>query len=122
MTRSELIQRLSQACPSLSPETVTTAVKLLLARMTQSLALGQRIEIRGFGSFSVHTRPPHLSRNPKTGQAVAVPTTHVPHFKPGKGLRERVMAQYAPTRQGRTAGATTKAGATRARATGQPKR
>jgi integration host factor subunit beta len=105
MTRSELIQRLSLACPSLPPEKVTSAVKMLLALMTQTMASGQRIEIRGFGSFSVRARPPRLRRNPKTGQAVAVSATHVPHFKPGKALRERVMAQYAPKRRGRTAGA-----------------
>jgi len=58
--------------------------------MSQALASGDRIEIRGFGSFSLHFRPPRLGRNPKTGEAVALAGKHVPHFKPGKELRERV--------------------------------
>ena len=66
------------------------AVKSLLEMMGASLVDGERIEIRGFGSFSLHYRPPRLGRNPKTGDSVALPGKHVPHFKPGKELRERV--------------------------------
>ena len=66
------------------------AVKSLLEQMSQALATGQRIEIRGFGSFSLHYRPPRVGRNPKTGDAVVLSAKHVPHFKPGKELRERV--------------------------------
>ncbi|MDX1549100.1 MAG: integration host factor subunit beta, partial [Lysobacter spongiicola] len=66
------------------------AVKSLLEMMGGSLAEGERIEVRGFGSFSLHYRPPRLGRNPKTGESVALPGKHVPHFKPGKELRERV--------------------------------
>ena len=66
------------------------AVKHLLDLMSDSLAKGQRIEIRGFGSFSLHFRPPRIGRNPKTGEAVALSGKYVPHFKPGKDLRERV--------------------------------
>lgn len=69
---------------------VELAVKHLLELMSSSLASGQRIEIRGFGSFSLHYRPPRMGRNPKTGEAVALSGKYVPHFKPGKDLRERV--------------------------------
>jgi integration host factor subunit beta len=69
---------------------VELSVKELLELISGELARGQRIEIRGFGSFSLHFRPPRLGRNPKTGETVALPGKHVPHFKPGKELRERV--------------------------------
>jgi integration host factor subunit beta len=69
---------------------VELAIKCMIEQMSQALASGDRIEIRGFGSFSLHFRPPRLGRNPKTGEAVALAGKHVPHFKPGKELRERV--------------------------------
>jgi integration host factor subunit beta len=69
---------------------VELAVKELLEQMSAALATGERIEVRGFGSFSLHYRPPRVGRNPKTGSAVQVPDKYVPHFKPGKELRERV--------------------------------
>ena len=69
---------------------VELGVKSVLEQMSGSLAAGERIEIRGFGSFSLHYRAPRMGRNPKTGEAVALPGKHVPHFKPGKALRERV--------------------------------
>ena len=90
MTKSELIEILSQRQAHLKGEDVDLAVKALLEMMGGSLAAGERIEIRGFGSFSLHYRPPRLGRNPKTGESVALPGKHVPHFKPGKELRERV--------------------------------
>jgi len=90
MTKSELIEILSQRQAHLKGEDVDLAVKSLLEMMGGSLAAGERIEIRGFGSFSLHYRPPRLGRNPKTGESVALPGKHVPHFKPGKELRERV--------------------------------
>ena len=65
-------------------------VKELLEQMSAALSAGERIEVRGFGSFSLHYRPPRMGRNPKTGDSVEVPHKHVPHFKPGKELRERV--------------------------------
>jgi integration host factor subunit beta len=76
----------------LKSDDVDLAVKSLLEMMGGALAGGDRIEIRGFGSFSLHYRPPRLGRNPKTGESVALPGKHVPHFKPGKELRERVSA------------------------------
>jgi len=90
MTKSELIEILSRRQPHLKADDVDLAVKSLLEMMGRALAHGERIEIRGFGSFSLHYRPPRLGRNPKTGDSVALPAKHVPHFKPGKELRERV--------------------------------
>lgn len=90
MTKSELIEILSQRQAHLKGEDVDLAVKALLEMMGGALSGGERIEIRGFGSFSLHYRPPRLGRNPKTGESVALPGKHVPHFKPGKELRERV--------------------------------
>lgn len=90
MTKSELIEILSRRQPHLKADDVDLAVKSLLEMMGGALAHGERIEIRGFGSFSLHYRPPRLGRNPKTGESVALPAKHVPHFKAGKELRERV--------------------------------
>ncbi|GAB3094704.1 integration host factor subunit beta [Lysobacter terrae] len=90
MTKSELIEILSQRQGHLKGDDVDLAVKALLEMMGSALSSGERIEIRGFGSFSLHFRPPRLGRNPKTGESVALPGKHVPHFKPGKELRERV--------------------------------
>ena len=90
MTKSELIEILSQRQAHLKSDDVDLSVKALLEMMGGALSAGDRIEIRGFGSFSLHYRPPRLGRNPKTGDSVALPAKHVPHFKPGKELRERV--------------------------------
>jgi integration host factor subunit beta len=90
MTKSELIAQLSAKQPQLDYRDVELAVKELIDQLSTALAAGQRIEVRGFGSFSLHYRPPRVGRNPKTGDSVQVPDKHVPHFKPGKELRERV--------------------------------
>ncbi|MCW8922283.1 MAG: integration host factor subunit beta [Gammaproteobacteria bacterium] len=90
MMKSELIERISRKQTHLAYKDVELAVKSILGRMSNSLSNGERIEIRGFGSFSLHFRPPRAGRNPKTGDAVSLPGKHVPHFKPGKELRERV--------------------------------
>ena len=90
MTKSELIEILSKRQMHLKADDVDMAVKTILEMMSNALADGERIEIRGFGSFSLHFRPPRLGRNPKTGDSVALPGKHVPHFKPGKELRDRV--------------------------------
>ena len=90
MTKSELIQQLAARQPQLDYRDVELAVKELLDQLSTALAAGQRIEVRGFGSFSLHYRPPRVGRNPKTGDTVHVPDKYVPHFKPGKELRERV--------------------------------
>ena len=90
MTKSELIEIRSQRQAHRKAEDEDLSVKALLEMMGGALANGERIEIRGFGSFSLHYRPPRLGRNPKTGESVALAGKHVPHFKPGKELRERV--------------------------------
>lgn len=90
MMKSELIERIARKQSHLAYKDVELAVKSLLEQMSNSLSNGERIEIRGFGSFSLHYRPPRAGRNPKTGDSVSLPGKHVPHFKPGKELRERV--------------------------------
>jgi integration host factor subunit beta len=90
MTKSELINRLAELQTHLAHLDVELGVKSILEQMSSSLATGERIEVRGFGSFSLHHRAPRMGRNPKTGEAVALPGKYVPHFKPGKALRERV--------------------------------
>lgn len=90
MTKSELIDQLASKYPGLPPMVVESAVKDILEQMVQSLAHGKRIEIRGFGSFSLHYRAPRVGRNPKTGEKVELDSKYVPHFKAGKELRERV--------------------------------
>jgi len=90
MTRSDLVEVLEQEQNQLSERDVELAVKTMLERMSEALASGKRIEIRGFGSFTLHFREPRIGRNPKTGQSVALPGRYAPHFKPGKALRERV--------------------------------
>lgn len=90
MTKSELIEILAQKQKQLAFKDVELAVKTMLEHMAQTLASGDRIEIRGFGSFSLHYRPPRVGRNPKTGDSVTLEAKHVPHFKPGKEMRERV--------------------------------
>lgn len=90
MTKSELIELIAVKQQHLVYRDVELAVKTLLEHMSEALSSGERIEIRGFGSFSLHHRPPRIGRNPKTGEPVALPGKHVPHFKPGKQLRQRV--------------------------------
>ncbi len=90
MTKSELIEIITAKQKHLPARDVELALKQILEIMSDALAQGERIEIRGFGSFSLHFRPPRQGRNPKTGEAVALSGKHVPHFKPGKDLRERV--------------------------------
>ena len=90
MTKSELIERLASQQSHIPAKAVEDAVKEMLEHMASTLAQGERIEIRGFGSFSVTRRPPRMGRNPRSGEAVAIPEKRVPHFKPGKALREAV--------------------------------
>jgi integration host factor subunit beta len=90
MTKSELIERIAEQQEQLSVKDVEIAVKMVLEYMSQVLSTGERIEIRGFGSFSLHYREPRTGRNPKTGESVYLSGKYVPHFKPGKELRDRV--------------------------------
>ncbi len=95
MTKSELIEILAQKQTQLAYKDVELAVKNMLEHMATTLANGERIEIRGFGSFSLHYRPPRVGRNPKTGDSVDLTAKYVPHFKPGKEMRERVNESMA---------------------------
>ena len=90
MTKSELIERMLTKQPQLSAKDVELAVKTILDHMSQSLSTGERIEIRGFGSFSLHYRSPRMGRNPNTGDSGELSGKFVPHFKPGKELRDQV--------------------------------
>ncbi|MCR9103773.1 MAG: integration host factor subunit beta [Gammaproteobacteria bacterium] len=90
MTKSELIESIAAKQAQLSAKDVELAVKTIIEHMSSALSEGERIEIRGFGSFSLHFREPRKGRNPKTGDSVELSGKYVPHFKPGKELRERV--------------------------------
>ena len=102
MTKSELIAALAARYSQLAARDTDYAVKTVLDAMTQALAEGQRIEIRGFGSFSLSERAPRVGRNPKSGEQVMVPGKQVPHFKAGKELRERVDLEAAASEVGGT--------------------
>jgi len=90
MTRSDLVDELADRFGQLTLRDTEFAVKAILDAMNEALVKGHRIEIRGFGSFSINRRPPRMGRNPRSGQSVAIPEKRVPHFKPGKALREAV--------------------------------
>jgi len=90
MTKSELIELIARKQPQLSYKDIKLVVKISLEHMVSALSTGERIEIRGFGSFSLHYRPSRIGRNPKSGEPVSLSAKYVPHFKPGKDLRERV--------------------------------
>lgn len=98
MTRSELILKIAAECESLPARDVQLAVKTMLDQMSGTLAEGGRIEIRGFGSFALRYRPPRMGRNPRTGEQVGLSERRVPHFKPGKEMRERVDRAAATDR------------------------
>jgi len=93
MTRSDLVAQLAERFGQLTHRDTEFAVKTILDAMSAALAKGHRIEIRGFGSFSINRRPPRVGRNPRSGEQVVIPEKLVPHFKPGKALRESVDAQ-----------------------------
>lgn len=90
MTKSELVEIIASKQTQLSVKDVELAVKTIIDLMSSTLSSGQRIEIRGFGSFSLHYRAPRVGRNPKTGESVELEAKYVPHFKPGKELRDAV--------------------------------
>jgi integration host factor subunit beta len=95
MTRSDLVARLAEQFGQLTHRDTEFAVKTILDAMSDALARGHRIEIRGFGSFSINRRPPRVGRNPRSGEQVVIPEKLVPHFKPGKALREAVDDQVS---------------------------
>ena len=93
MTRSDLVEELAGKFSQLTHRDAEYAVKTILDAVSDALVRGHRIEIRGFGSFSVNRRPPRMGRNPRSGESVAIPEKRVPHFKPGKALRKAVDAR-----------------------------
>ncbi len=95
MTRSDLVEDLPNRFGQLTQRDAEYAVKTILDAVSDALVRGHRIEIRGFGSFSVNRRPPRMGRNPRSGESVAIPEKRVPHFKPGKALREAVDGRTA---------------------------
>tara|TARA_Y100000768_G_scaffold148001_1_gene110416 strand:- start:456 stop:773 length:318 start_codon:yes stop_codon:yes gene_type:complete len=90
VTKSELIDKISEKIPQLGSKDVELSVKSLIEKIIETLAVGDRTEVRGFGSFSVHYRKPRIGRNPKTGDSVSLPGKNAAHFKPGKVLRNRI--------------------------------
>jgi integration host factor subunit beta len=105
MTRSELIAQLAQSNPHLRQPDVELIVSTIFDEITEALSRGDRVELRGFGAFSIKKRDPRTGRNPRTGTAVEVSAKAVPYFKPGKELRERVNGGplQAPARKPRAA-------------------
>ena len=93
MTKSDLVEQLTARFGQLTHRDAEYAVKTILDTLSKALVRGHRVEIRGFGSFSVNRRPPRIGRNPRSGESVAIPEKRVPHFKPGKALREAVDAR-----------------------------
>ncbi|MDH3219833.1 MAG: integration host factor subunit beta [Gammaproteobacteria bacterium] len=90
MTRSDLIKILSKKQEHLAQRDIELAIRSLINVMSSCLSSGQRIEIRGFGSFNLHYHPPRSGRNPRTGESVNIRGKYAPHFKPGKELRKRI--------------------------------
>ncbi len=102
MTRSDLVEELAARFSQLTHRDAEFAVKAILDAMNDALVQGNRIEIRGFGSFSINHRPPRMGRNPRNGESVAIPEKRVTHFKPGKALREAVDHRTAQIEQSKT--------------------
>jgi integration host factor subunit beta len=96
MLKSELADKLNEKFPELQKTDVASALDCILGQMTDALAQGERIEIRGFGGFSLRHRAPRRARNPKSGETVNLPAKVATHFKPGKEMRDRVNSQSKP--------------------------
>ena len=94
MNRSALIKKLALRHPQLTAKDCDLAARTILDALSRALAKGGRIEIRGFGSFDLNSRPPRKGRNPKTGASVRIPAKYTPHFKAGKELRERINCSF----------------------------
>ena len=91
VTRTDLVKVLSGKQEHLAQKDIELAIKSLIDIMSRSLSSGERVEIRGFGSFNLHYHPPRIGRNPRTGESVDIRGKYVPHFKPGKELRKKVL-------------------------------
>jgi integration host factor subunit beta len=92
--KSELVRALNEKLPELQVKDVELALNCILGQLASAIVQGERVEIRGFGSFNLHHRPPRIARNPKTGEAINLPAKVALHFKPGKEMRDRVNATY----------------------------
>ncbi|PCI44736.1 MAG: integration host factor subunit beta [Proteobacteria bacterium] len=92
MTKSELVDIVAESHGQITRREAEVVVNEVIEAISGALSAGDRVELRGFGSFTVKKRAPRVGRNPKTGESVQVPAKVVPHFKPGKELRERVDA------------------------------
>jgi len=92
MTKSELVSALAERQPQLLKQDVELALNCILTQMADAIAKGERIEVRGFGSFDLRHRPPRIARNPKSGESLSLPAKVKVHFKPGKEMRDRVDA------------------------------
>lgn len=90
MIKSQLNMFLSQRLPQLSEKKINVATNLIIKQLSEALIAGRRIEVRGFGSFSLHHRPPRQAFNPKTGKRVMTEAKFIPHFKPGKALKQGI--------------------------------
>ncbi|KAF1046117.1 integration host factor subunit beta [Xylophilus sp.] len=101
MTRSDIVEELAARFGQLTHRDAEQAVKTIFDAVSDALVRGHRIEIRGFGSFSVNRRPPRIGRNPRSGESVAIPEKRVPHFKPGKALREAVDQRTSELESGK---------------------
>ena len=104
MTRSDLVEELAVRFSQLTHRDAEYAVKTILDALSDTLVRSNRVEIRGFGSFSINRRPPRMGRNPRSGESVAIPEKRVPHFKPGKALREAVDARTGDLLTGKLSG------------------
>lgn len=93
MTRSELVERIAAKMPNLTIKDIDNIVSVIFGKLTSALAAGNRVEIRGFGAFSIRTRKPRIAINPKNKTKVSVPTKNVVHFKTGKELHDRLNAE-----------------------------
>lgn len=103
MTRSDLVEALAERFEQLTQRDAEQAVKTILDALGEAMVRGQRVEIRGFGSFFVNHLPARTGRNPRSGAAVAIPERRVPRFKPGKALREAVDLRPAAAQHGEAA-------------------
>jgi len=92
VVKSKLVRALYEKLPELQVKDVELALNCILEQLANAIVRGERVEIRGFGSFNLHHRPPRLARNPKTGEAINLPAKVALHFKPGKEMRDRVNA------------------------------
>ncbi|MBC8051250.1 MAG: integration host factor subunit beta [Chitinophagales bacterium] len=114
MIKSELIEKISETNPHLLQRDIEKIVNVIFDEITEALARGERVELRGFGAFSVKHRPARTGRNPRTGEAVDVEEKYVPFFKTGKELREKLNKNFTAAKKAAPAKTVAKAASTKA--------